>query len=64
MYGYSPSPPTEKVSLPLIHICTDAGMHNLVYKADVNEIKMKEGLGMTTYHKIVLKIKSNVAFLF
>lgn len=48
-------PPTEKVSLPLIHICTHAGMHDVEYKADVNEIKMKEGLGVTAYHNILLK---------
>lgn len=37
--------------------------HNLAYKADMNEIKMKEGLGVTAYHHTE-KMKSNVALLF
>lgn len=57
-----PAHPQRKSALPLIHICTHSRTHDLAYKADMNEIKMKEGRGVTAYHNTE-KIKSNVALL-
>lgn len=45
--------PQRKSGLPLVHIhvCMYRHTHaqDIVYKADMSEIKRKEGLGMTAY---------------